>query len=135
MSELTFLRVNIGGRTYLFEEKIVAKVTSGDNLPLFSSPYGKNIPFLTIYNNCLIPIFSISDKLYLKESLILILIKMLDIAGIFINNFIDFVKITKDDLNNSIVVDEYYSKRALKIGGMDCYFFDEMPLFSGEESI
>ncbi|MCX7990987.1 MAG: hypothetical protein N2999_02980 [Proteobacteria bacterium] len=135
MPEITFLRVNIGEKIYLFDEKIIAKVTAPDSLEIFSSPYGKNLPYVAVYNKTLIPLFSVNADLSLKDRIVLIVIKILDLAGVIIDNFIDFIKINEEDLKNAIVVDDCYAKRALKIGEKDCYFFDEMSLFSGEESL
>lgn len=135
MSEINFLRVVIGDKIYLFDEKIVAKVTEPLSLEIFRSPYGKKLPFVAIYNNNLIPLFCINEDIDLKNCIILIIIRVLDIAGIIINSFIDFFKINESDLKDAIVVDDYYARKAIRIGEKDCYFFDEMSLFSGEESL
>lgn len=133
MPEITYLRATIGDKIYLFEEKTVSKVVSLETLKIFPSPYGKNLNYLALFDNILIPLFTADGVLNKKDSLILILARLLDLAGVVIDRFIDFVKIDERDLKNALEVNEFYSERAIRINDIDCYFFDEINLFRGEE--
>ncbi len=133
MPDGTYLRAKIEDKIYLFDEKIVSKVVLADTLRIFPSPFGQNLHYLFIYENNLVPLFSLNKATIKKDSIVLILIRLLDTAGILIDNFIDFVKINDMDLDNSVIVNEKFSQRAIKITDKDCYFFDEIALFKGEE--
>lgn len=135
MPEITFLRVKIADKNYLFDERILAKVTTSDNLKIYSSPFGKRLNYLAIYNNTLMPLFNLDENLSLNNRIVLIIIKMLDLAGVIVDEFIDFVRVNENDFKDAVLIDDFYAKRALRIGDRDCYFFEDLSLFGGEESL
>lgn len=134
MAELRFLKFLMNGKLYFCPENAIERVISVEGTHFFDSPFGPHtLKCLFQYNNMVLPLFAEREINFLEKVYnILIIKKIINLAGLVVEETKNFVVLDETIFDNAIATPSFLSKKAIMHEGKETFFLDIDALFNGQ---
>lgn len=135
IGDMRFLLLTMGEKLYLCRESLIERIVSVKKEDLYSAPFGPPwLKYLMVYDGMVIPIIKEHEEILCEKMYnIVILKKVFNFVGFFIDFIEKFVDIDEDVISKAIFTPVFMAQKAIICDDRECYLLDIDALLEGRE--
>lgn len=135
IGDMRFLLFTMGEKLYLCRESLIERIVSVKKEDLYSAPIGPPwLKYLMVYDGMVIPIIKEHEEILCEKMYnIVILKKVFNFVGFFIDFIEKFVDIDEDVISKAIFTPVFMAQKAIIFDDRECYLLDIDALLEGRE--
>ncbi len=135
VGKMRYLLFTMGKKVYLCKESLIERIVSVKKEELYSAPFGPQwLRYLMAYDGMIVPVIKEHEEiLYEKMYNIVILKKVFNFVGFFIDFIEKFVDIDEDTISKAILTPVFMARKAIIFDDRECYLLDIDALLEGRE--
>jgi len=135
MEKAKFLLFYMAGRFYLCREQLIDRIISLSKNDLYIAPIQSSwIRYLILYDGMIVPVVKEHGEILCEKMYnVVILKKVFNFVGFFVDFIERFVEIEKEVIEKAIYAPVFMAKKVIMYDDKECYLLDIEALVEGRE--